>query len=344
MSVTIKDVAKKANVAPSTVSRVISDSSRISEKTKRKVRKVMEEMGYHLNINGRVLVRQSTQTIGIVMKNSSSHSLHNPFFFEVLRGISNVCHEHQYSINLTTGDSEEAIFQDVVHMVQGKRVDGIVVLYSKEDDKVVPYLQEQNFPFVMIGKPLLYSGNIMYVDNDNVQASKEVTDFLFQRGHRNIGFVGGDFHFEVTNARLSGYQLSLMEHGREKREEWIKHMELDNQDANKVVAELLDLPNRPSALVITDDYQALSIMQALQSKGITVPDDISIVCFNDTIISKLSNPSMTTVDTQSYQLGYASASSLIELLTNEEMMKRSIIIPTNIIERDSSTRLNNPVG
>lgn len=132
MSVTIKDVAKQANVSPSTVSRVISDSNKISEKTKKRVRKVMEEMGYHINLNARVLVQKSTQTIGIVMKHSASQTLENPFFPELLRGISAECNEKEYSILLTTGNSEEAIFDEVKKLVMGKRVDGIIVIYSKK--------------------------------------------------------------------------------------------------------------------------------------------------------------------------------------------------------------------
>ncbi len=120
MSVTIKDVAKRANVSPSTVSRVLSDSSKISDKTKRKVRKTMDELGYHINFNARVLVQKTTKAIGIVMKHSASQSMQNPFFPELLRGISAFCHKNEYIISLTTGESKQAIFDEVVKMVQGK--------------------------------------------------------------------------------------------------------------------------------------------------------------------------------------------------------------------------------
>ena len=205
MSVTIKDVAARANVAPSTVSRVISDSPHISEKTKRKVHKIMDEMGYHLNYNARNLAQQSTKTIGIIMKNSTKESMHNSFFPEVIRGISALCSKYDFSISLTTGESEEEIFNDTVKMVRGKRVDGMIVLYSKKDDKVVPYLIESGIPFVVIGKPLIESSKIMFVDNDNVQAAKEATDYLLNLGHEKIAFIGEDEQFEVSEARLNGF-------------------------------------------------------------------------------------------------------------------------------------------
>ncbi|QAS53348.1 LacI family DNA-binding transcriptional regulator [Halobacillus litoralis] len=335
MSVTIKDVAKKADVAPSTVSRVISDSPRISEKTKRKVRKVMDELGYHLNYNGRVLVSQSTQTIGIVTKVSSVHSFENPFFSELLRGISDACHESDYSIYLTTGNTEEAIYQEVVKMVQGKRVDGVIVLYSRQDDKVVPYLRECEFPFVMVGKPVDRASETMFVDNDNIQASKDVTEYMIALGHEKIGFIGGDSHYEVARDRLEGFRLALSNHNLKVNEELRKNIHPGKVDADEVVKELMDLPDPPTGLVITDDYNALLVMRALAARGVKLPEDMSIVGFNNTMIAQLSNPPLTTVDTQSIQLGHESARNLIDLLNRPDMIKKSVIIPTVIVERES---------
>ncbi|MGP4059116.1 LacI family DNA-binding transcriptional regulator [Halobacillus sp. H74] len=335
MSVTIKDVAKKADVAPSTVSRVISDSPRISEKTKRKVRKVMDELGYHLNYNGRVLVSQSTQTIGIVTKVSSVHSFENPFFSELLRGISDACHESDYSIYLTTGNTEEAIYQEVVKMVQGKRVDGVIVLYSRQDDKVVPYLRECEFPFVMVGKPVDRASETMFVDNDNIQASKDVTEYMIALGHEKIGFIGGDSHYEVARDRLEGFRLALSNHNLKANEELRKNIHPGKVDADEVVKELMDLPDPPTGLVITDDYNALLVMRALAARGVKLPEDMSIVGFNNTMIAQLSNPPLTTVDTQSIQLGHESARNLIDLLNRPDMIKKSVIIPTVIVERES---------
>ncbi|MCP3028020.1 LacI family DNA-binding transcriptional regulator [Halobacillus sp. A5] len=337
MSVTIKDVAKRANVAPSTVSRVISDSPRISEDTKKRVRKIMDEMGYHLNINGRVLVRQSTQTIGIVMKDSATHSFENPFFSEILKGISESCHANEYSLNLTTGESEESIFQDVIKMVQGKRVDGIIVLYSKEDDKVVPYLMEHNFPFVVVGKPLYGANKFMYVDNDNIEASRDATNYLIDRGHRELGFIGGDLKFEVTRDRLKGFKLAAEQHGIEVKDHSIKSIDLNDtvENGKKLVKALLSLSKPPTGLVITDDYNGLTVMSALQEENIRIPQDVSIIGFNNTMIAKLANPPLTTVDTNPYQLGFEASSGLIDILHDPSKVKRGVIIPTTIIERDS---------
>jgi len=335
MSVTIKDVAAQANVAPSTVSRVISNSPLISEKTKRKVQKVMDDMGYHLNYNAQMLATQSTKTIGIIMKNSTAEFMHNSFFPEVIRGISALCSKHDFSISLTTGESEDEIFTDTVKMVRGKRVDGVIVLYSKKDDKVVPYLIESGVPFVVIGKPLIESSKIMFVDNDNVQAAKEATNFLINLGHKKLAFIGEDERFEVSEARLNGFIQAVKAHGLAVSEGYIKNIEFNPHHGKQAVTELMGLTEPPTALVVSDDLNALIVLTALSEKNIKVPGDMSMIVFNNSVISKVSNPPLTTVDTQIFQLGYESANCLIELVKDPQMFRKSVIIPTVIVERNS---------
>ncbi|MCM3585327.1 LacI family DNA-binding transcriptional regulator [Mesobacillus maritimus] len=338
MAVTIKDVAKQANVAPSTVSRVISDSPRISEKTKKKVRKVMEEMGYYINHNARNLVQKSTQTIGIVMKNSTSASLHDPFFPEVLRGISAYCNQQDFNISITTGESEEAIFNDVVKMVQGKRVDGLIVSYSKKDDKVVPYLVDSGIPFVVVGKPIGKANEIMSVDNDNVQAAKEATEYLIRLGHQKIGFISEQPDYEVSIARLTGYQQAMQLHQLKPDPNYVRHVDT-KEPMKDMVEELVDNNKLPTGFVVTDDIAALNLLLCLREKNISVPEDVSIISFNNTIISKLATPPLTSIDTQIYQLGYESAKCLIDEIKTPSMFKKTVIIPTIIEERESCKKI-----
>jgi DNA-binding LacI/PurR family transcriptional regulator len=334
MSVTIKDVAKEAGVATSTVSRVLSDSPKISDKTKKKVRKVMDELGYHLNENARNLVQQSTKTIGIVMKNSTSESLHDPFFPEVLRGISAFCNKHDFNLSLTTGETEEAIFQDVMKMIHGKKVDGMIVSYSKRDDQVVPYLIKCGIPFVVIGKPMSQTNQILFVDNDNVQATKDATEYLIKLGHKKIGFVGGDQGFEVAVARLNGYKEALRVADLPILDTYVKNPS-NPEFAKQAVYELMSLESPPSAIVTTDDLTALSALLVLKELSIEVPQQVSLISFNNTMISKFSSPPLTSVDTQIYQLGYEATRCLIDEIKDPSVIKRSVIIPTFIEERES---------
>ncbi len=335
MSVTIKDVAKKANVAPSTVSRVIHNSPTISEKTKRKVRKVLKEMGYHMNENARNLVTKSTKAIGIVMKSSARESLYNPFFPEVIRGIGDFCNKEGYSLSLTTGETEDAIFEDVVKMVQGRRVDGMIVLYSKKDDKVVPYLIKQGFPFVLIGKPSTNLSGITFIDNDNVQAAMEVSEFVIGLGHKRIAFLGGSPEFEVISDRLMGYQQAMDAAGLDVPQEYIKLIPLNRTDGLKAIDDLLGLKEAPTAFLVMDLLLGVLLLGVLAEKNMKVPQQISVVCFNHSeFIEFLSTP-LTTVDIHTHQLGYEAAKCVFDLIANPEMMEKNIRIPTKIIKRES---------
>jgi DNA-binding LacI/PurR family transcriptional regulator len=344
LSVTIKDVAKRANVSPSTVSRVISNSHEISEKTKKKVRKVMEELGYHINYNARVLVQQSTKTIGIVMKASQSTSVKDPFFQEVINGISAFCSSHDYSISLASGETEEAIFQDTVKMVQGKRVDGVIVLYSKKDDRIVPYLYEKDIPFVVLGKPFLQANKIMSVDNDNVQAAKEATEYLINLGHERIAFIDSVEQAEVGESRLNGFRLAMSMNDPEVMQEYVRCIPFDNVKSKAVIKELMNLPKRPTAFVVTGDILSLIVLSALQEQEMKVPDDVSIVSFNNSVIADFSNPPLTSIDIRTYQLGFESAKSLIEGLNDPANFSKSVIIPTVIVERESCAPPNKVIN
>ena len=339
MSVTIKDVAKKAKVSPSTVSRVISDSDKISVATKKKVRKIMDELGYYANLNARMLVKKSTKTIGVVMKHSTSEAMHNPFFPELLSGISAECNNQDYRLMLTTGNSEETIFDEVVKMAQGKLVDGIIVTYSKKDDRVVPYLQKIEIPFVMIGKPVENPQTIMHVDNDNVLGGMEAAEYLIKLGHRKIGFVGDDPEYLVVQNRLDGFKLALQKYDIDIPGHYIQ-LGSWNRGINQVVLDnLLMKKPYPTALIATTDTIGLFLLSALDSRNIKVPQDMSVLSFDNTLISQIATPKMTSIDIQTFHLGFEAAKSVIEMIMQPATIKKSIIIPTMIIERTTTKYL-----
>ncbi len=340
MAITIKDVAKAANVAPSTVSRVISDSRHISEKTKKKVRQVMNELGYHTNLNARGLVQQSTKTLGVVLKYSKSDAwkLGNLFVSEVLQGISAHCQQHGYSIMITTGSTEEEIYKDVGRMVQGKQVDGIIVLYAKKNDKVVPFLLEKAIPFSVVGKPMERMNEIMFVDNDNMQAAKDATEFLIHRNHSRIGFIGDNPTFQVIQDRVEGYYKALEEHGIRRDASYVKFVHTPEEEG-AVVEEFLIMEAKPTALVISTPLQGVGVLKALHKRGVHVPDEISLVVFNKTLITEMSIPVLTSIDTEAFQLGYEASRGVVELINNPDTFKRSVIIPAKIEPRESHRKL-----
>ncbi|MFC0558844.1 LacI family DNA-binding transcriptional regulator [Halalkalibacter alkalisediminis] len=336
MAVTIKDVAKRANVAPSTVSRVIANSSRISEKTKERVREAMKELGYHPNFNARSLANKSTKTLGIVMPNSAKIAFQNPFFPEVIRGISMKAYQEGYGLYLSTGQTEEEILEEVEQMVYGGRVDGILLLYSRVNDKVMPFLIEQNFPFVLIGRPYnIDEDQVTYVNNDNFKAAKTVTEYLMLLGHERIGFIGGNLNFVVTIDHMKGYEQALSNANIPLRKDYIVHHEELQEGGQDAVIELMSIEQRPTALIVADDIMTFGVLKMLADMNVKVPGDMSIVSFNNVMISELSSPTMTTVDIHIYELGFEATKCLIGKINEPNFSVKKVIVPHKLVKRES---------
>lgn len=339
MAVTIKDVAKKANVSPSTVSRVIANNPRISEETKRKVRKAMNELGYYPNFQARSLANKSTQTVGVIMPSSTNYAFQNPFFPEVLRGISMKAHEIGYGLYLSTGAKEEEIYQEVISMVQGNRVDGIILLYSRVHDPIMNYLHNEKFPFIVVGRPHEHADEITHVDNDNVGMAKEVTEYLIKLGHERIGFVGGDADLVVTMDRLVGYKEALRHANIPFQSNYIVKERFLREGGHEAMKELLSLTDPPTALVVADDMMALGMMSYLESLQIKVPEEMSIISFNNLMLAEFAKPPLTSVEINIFQLGYEAANCLAERMKNQGALAKRITIPAKLIERESCRQL-----
>ncbi len=335
MNVTIKEVAKYAGVSPSTVSRVISDSPRISEETKIVVREAMETLGYHPNAIARSLVSKSTYTVGIVMPQSTERAFLNPFFPQALSGVSAAAHEQGYCILLSTGVNEKEQLESIESIVMGGRVDGVIIMYSSVDNEALDALKKLRVPAVVIGKPLKPQG-VLYVDNDNVEASFKVTEELIKNGHEKIAFLSGSFKFVVSLDRLDGYMNALKKYNIPFRKEYVLELsDYIKEGAYEVTKELLERKDRPTALVVTDDVMAFGAMDAIKRKGLKIPEDIEVMSFNNVPTAELTSPSLTSVDIDAFNLGYEASKLIIEKIKGEATKDR-VIVPTKIIYRESS--------
>lgn len=339
MAVTIIDVAREANVSPSTVSRVIADNPRISEQTKRKVREVMNRLGYYPNFQARNLAAKSTKTIGVVMSNSTSLAFQNPFFPEVIRGICVSAHAGKYGIYFSTGGTENEIYEEVVSMVQGKKVDGIILLYSRVNDRTMKYLKEVKFPFTMVGRPYEFEHEITYIDNDNEKIAHEVVKYLQVLGHERIAFIGGDLDFVVSIDRLNGYKKALSTIGLPYEEKYFlqdNDMKLNGKEA---IQKLMDLAEPPTAIVAHDDLAAYEVIRYLEELSFEVPEDVSIISFNNHALSAYVKPPLTSVDISIFELGLEATNFLLEKIQNPNEAVKHHLVSTTLIERESCKKI-----
>jgi DNA-binding LacI/PurR family transcriptional regulator len=274
------------------------------------------------------------------MPGSTDKVFQNPFFPEVIRGISKLAHDKEYAILMSTGETEDEIYEGVVKMVQGGRVDGVILLYSRINDKITNFLIEKNFPFTMIGKPHDNMDGTTHVDNDNYSASKAVTNYLLSLGHQHIGFVGGSLSLLVTVDRLRGYEDALSAAGITVNKQYVVHEEFLREGGQEAIRNLMSLSRPPSALVVADDLMALGMLNTLDVMNVRVPEDLSIVSFNNLLLSEMSRPPLTTVDVNIYQLGFQAAKCLIEKIVQPLEPAKRIIVPFQMIERSSCANVN----
>lgn len=337
MAVTIKDVAALAGVSPSTVSRVCNDNPAISSETKEKVRRAMAELRYEAPLSSGPQGGQRVRLIGMVLPPSPRTAYENPLYLEILRGISLFCNQRQYTAALVTGRDEGEILRSLQAARQSGQLEGVILLYSKTGDAIVDYLCETGTLYVVIGKADQLPGQTVCIDNDNLLAGREATDYLWTLGHRRIAYLGCGSTYLYSADRKSGYQLSLFQHGLPARPEYC--LELEEREDAQALRALLELEDRPTAAVVSDDLYAVALERACMQAGLSVPEDLSIISFNNSPFAQITSFQLTTVDINSFQLGFEAASQLINHVENPNLLATKIIVPHRIVERSSCRRV-----
>lgn len=331
---TIKDVAKLAAVSPSTVSRVIADSQRISSETKARVKKVMEELNYHPNMIARSLITRSSRTLGLVFSRSASSAFLNHFFPEIIRGISVITQKCHYSLMLATAEdySEEA--KQALRMISERRVDGMILLASRVNDKLIGELTGRGFPIVVVGR-IPESIKCHSVNNDNIQASYTAMRHLLNYGHQRIALITGPEEFTFCQDRFEGYRSALREFGIKYDPSLVQSGALTQKDGYRLTKELLNLRPIPSAIFCIDDLLAVGAYRAIKEDHLTIPDSIAVIGFNDDPIASVMEPNLTTTRIPIYEMGVSAAETMIQLLSGHPVSPMQKILSSELIIRKS---------
>ncbi len=333
-TITIRDVARRAGVSPSTVSRVIANSPLISEETQLVVRQAMEELGYFPNAMARSLANAETRTIAIVMPRSAELAFQNPFFPEVIRGIGSKTSEQRYDLLLLTPVTAEDEYQETMRVVRERRVDGVIFLYSRSDQHLIKELVELAVPQVVIGRPL---GDlpVAWVDNDNVAASRQVTDELIRLGHRVIGFISGSLDFVVSLDRQEGYKRALAENGIAWDPALVRAVDFLEEGGYQAAGELLDQCPALTALVTMDDIMAFGAVRAARERNLKLPRELSIVSFNNSPMAQYMIPPLSSVEIQAHELGVQAARLLLGQLEQRKVTSSHCFVEVSLIRRSS---------
>lgn len=281
------------------------------------------------------LVSKTTHTLGIMLPRPAEELFQNYFFGELLRGIITHATRMNYELLLSTETSSSDELNAISRLVHGRRVDGILLLGSKREDPIISFLEAEKFPFVLIGRSETHPDAPM-VDNNNIQTAFDATTHLIAQGHKRIGFVSGPPDLTLSHDRLRGYNNALKEAGLDANNDWIVEGEFLQESGFRAMSLFMSLPDRPTALVVIDDNVAFGVLRALAELGYNVPEDISVVSFNNIALSELASPPLSSIDIGTYQLGYTAVQVLLKILHGEHLPQNPVIIPHRLIVRDSS--------
>ncbi len=337
MSVTIRDVAKKAGVGLGTVSRVLNQSPQVSDGTRQRVQDVIDELDYSPNPIARKFSLGKTLTIAAVI----------PFFTRPsavgrLRGIANVLADTEYDlivIDLEAPERHEAYFSK---LARGVQVDGVLLISLAPGRETLEKIVQAGTPLVLIdvNDPTLdvYSRVIV----DDVEGGRLATEHLVGLGHRRIGYISDSFadrhYFTSSKHRFEGYRLALEKADIPVREEYCRHGPHGRYDARLLATELLQLKDPPTAIFAASDTQAIGVLEAAREANLRVPEDLSVIGYDDIEIAE--HLGLTTVRQLLFESGEQGVKLLLESIQNPTEEARTIIMPTELIVRNTTARAN----
>lgn len=334
MPVTIKDIARRVGRSVTTVSRALHDYDDVSPETKAMVRQAAAEMGYTPSSFAQRLQKQKSDTIGLVLPTYGPR-FSDPFFSEFLAGVGNKAGSLGYDILVSTcppGDEEMRRYQS---SVQGRRVDGFIVLRTRRVDARIEYLCEVDFPFVAFGR-VEGECNFLLVDEDSEYGMRLIVDHLVKLGYRRIAFIAAPEELMFTHYRNKGFFDGLDEHQLTIEDELIVTGDLTQRGGYAQAKKLLAVEPRPEAIVASNDLMALGAISAAQESGLTVGEDIAITGFDDTPLAEHTHPSLTTVHQPVYKIGGMVTDMLIHRIQGEPLENKQVILKPSLVIRQSS--------
>ncbi|WP_026478429.1 LacI family DNA-binding transcriptional regulator [Alkaliphilus transvaalensis] len=328
MSVTIKDIAKIANVSHTTVSRALNDSPLINSETKEKIKIIAKELNYTPNYNAKSLVLDKSYHIGLffstITQGTSSH-----FFHEVVKGVNEVIKD-QYNLVVKGIDD----YQDF-NQINKNTFDGIIVMSQSTKDKSFIYsVLKKNIPLVVLNREV-DEEKIVNILSDDKRGAYNAVKHLIEKGHRKIAIIEGQEGFKSTHERREGYLEALMDYQISLDRKYLVRGNYDLESGYKAMKQLLNLEELPTAVFCSNDDMAVGAMKALGEKKISVPQDISIVGFDDNVFSAFLTPALTTIKRPIEKISQEGAKRLIDLINGKSLSDEAIYIKTELQVRDS---------
>lgn len=336
MAITIKDIAALAGVSKTTVSKIINNKDdSISKPTRDKVLKIMKEQNYVPNKLAQSLVTKRTKTIGLLIPD-----IRNPFFTDISRGAEDFARKEGYNIIFCSTDEDYEREAECVSMLCEKMIDGIIFTPSSITSHEENRYNDLDIPMVLVDKNIELSNAKGIVKVDNKNGTYEATKYLIKQGHKEILYLSGPLKNDISKERLQGYIRALEKNNLSVKEENIVEGKYRYEWAYNFIKNLEEI--KCTAICCANDLMAIGAIQALREKNFNIPEDISIVGFDDIETAKLIDPSLTTIRQPAYEMGAKASEILISSLKNKDKESvGTIIFKPSLIIRNSTSDINN---
>ena len=306
MPPTIRAVARHARVSVATVSYVLNNRPGVTEETRQRVLQTIRQLDYHPSSAARNLVRHHAATICMLLPDR--RGLADPFLTELICGLGDGAAERGFSLLLTPTDDRPLGWP-----VRERRADGLILMDVVVGDQRVRLLRSRDVPFILFGR-CLEDPTVSFVDLDTVDAAHQAVSHLTALGHRRIGFIAPPLHYVYAQGRLEGYRKALAEQAIAFDPALVVEAAPTVEGGAWAAGQLLDQPGPPTALFASSDLTAAGALRTARERGLRVPDDLSVVGFDDTKVAELADPPLTTVRQPTYDLGRHTARGLIDIL------------------------------
>lgn len=306
----IQDVARLCGVAPSTVSNALSGRRYVSEETRQRVLAAAEQLGYRANTLARSLRMQRSWTIGLVIAN-----INNPFYPDIARGIEDIAAKQSWNLILCNTDYQLGRQEQALRALLDRSVDG-VILASHPNDSQIEQLVKSSVPYVLLNKGHgAISGD--YVGIDNEKGAMLATEHVIGLGHKRLAFICGHKESDAADHRLDGFIKTVIKHGLTVPDSRIAPGAFDFDSGRLAAERILREPDRPTAVIAASDMMALGVIGAAMDAGLKVPEDLSVVGFDDILMARMPGIQLTTVHVAKWQLGASAARFLLERIQGQ---------------------------
>ncbi len=328
---TIHDVAKRAGVAPITVSRVINNSGYFSAEIRERVEKAVAEIGYVPNMVARSLRSKRTNTLALIVTDIT-----NPFFTTLARGVEDAASEAGFTVIFCNTDESEEKEAHYLHVLLQKQVDGFLLVPAQSKRGAIDLICQHGEPVVVLDRRVP-AENVDTVRCDSESGAYDLTRLLTSLGHRQIASISGPRGVSTAEDRVAGYRRALEEAGIRVEESQIFYGEFKPDAGYEMTRCALSLNPRPTALITGNNFIAVGAMKAIQDAGLEVPEDVALVTFDDLPPAMISFPFFTVAAQPAYEMGHRATHLLLDRLSGQsDGCRKEIILPIQIVVRHSS--------